>query len=71
MVRALPRGVALLRVDTPIGRVLVISDRLSEHERHIAQVIAAYRIRDGARAVLLKECEVAQIANEIPQEVAA
>ena len=64
MRRRLPRGVALVRIETPFGRLLWVSDRLSEAEAQGARVIAARKIREGAKAVVLREIEVALIVAD-------
>lgn len=62
----LPRGVAIVRVQTPLGRVVLLSDRLSEEERRMAQVMAIQKIRDGAHLyVVIGELEVASALAEV------
>jgi len=56
--------VALVRVETPLGRLLWISDRLSDEEAQGARVMASRRIREGARAVVLRETEVALVVED-------
>lgn len=58
---ALPRGVALVLVRTPVGRVVLVSDRLSDPERFAAMTIACYKMREGAHAVVLRELEIAAV----------
>lgn len=71
MVTRLPNGVAMLRVETPIGRLILLSDRLSDHERYVAGIIAETKIHEGARAVLLQETEVGAVALACPLREAA
>lgn len=54
----LPRGIALVRVQTPLGRWVVVSDRLSEEEARAARLIACERAKHGARAIVLGEMEL-------------
>lgn len=61
----LPRGVALVRVVTPIGPVTALSDRLSKDERTVALAMAHQKIRDGAHAVILGELEVSAVLREV------
>lgn len=61
----LPRGVALVRVETPLGCVLAVSDRLSKEERTIALAMACQKVRDGARAVVLGELDVYAVLREV------
>ena len=61
----LPRGVAIIRVETPLGRVVLLSDRLSADERRTAQVMACERIRGGAVAVVIQELEVVSVLAEV------
>ncbi len=63
MVRCLPRGVALVRVETPVGCLLWVSDRLSDDEELVAKVIALIRVKMGARAVVLREMEVVEVLH--------
>lgn len=54
----LPRGIALIRVQTLHGKVVVSSDRLSKDELRAAQFIASRRCADGAWATVVHESEV-------------
>ena len=54
----LPRGIALVRVQAPQGKVVICSDRLSKDELRAAQFIASRRCAGGAWATLVHENEV-------------
>lgn len=60
----LPRGIALVRVETAFGRWVVVSDRLSDEEARAARLIACERARHGARAIVLGEMEVVDALRE-------
>ena len=60
----LPRGIALVRVETPLGKWVAVSDRLSEEEAKVARIVASERVRRGARAVVLGEIEVAAMLRD-------
>lgn len=60
----IPHGVALVRVETPLGSVVVVSDRLSSEEERTARIIAADRVSSGSRAVVLGELEVARVLHD-------
>jgi hypothetical protein len=60
-IRHLPRGLALVRVETPIGRIVWVSDRLSPAEERAARILACDRVRQGARAVVLSELELSAV----------
>ena len=67
----LPRGVALVRVETPMGLILVVSTHLSKCEEIAAMTVAAYRAFHGEKAVLIQELEIAVVASEVEHHVKA
>lgn len=62
--RSLPRGIAVVRVQTPFGRIVVWSDALTEDEARTARLIAFQRIQAGARAVVVSMLDVAAAIAE-------
>jgi len=64
MLMNLPRGIALVRVQTPLGKWVVVSDRLSADEAQVARIIACERARQGAHAVVLGELEVVSTLHD-------
>jgi hypothetical protein len=64
VVRHLPRGVALIRVDTPIGRIVWVSDRLLPDQQRGARLIACERIHRGLRAGVIGELELYSLLEE-------
>ena len=60
----IPHGVALVRVETPFGPLVVVSDRLSSEEERTARIIAADRVHSGKRAVVLGELEVVRVLHD-------
>jgi len=63
---SLPRGIALLRVDTAFGKFVVCSSALTEEEERIARAIAADRIRRRAAisAVLLNVLDLLAVIQD-------
>lgn len=56
----LPRGVGLIRIMTPLGRVVLESDRLTQEQANYAKAIAAYlATTQGHTVVLLREIDLA------------
>ena len=67
----LPRGVALLRVETPVGLLVVASNHLSQAEEVAAFTVASWRAFHGEKAVLIQELEIAVVASEVEHHVKA
>lgn len=62
----LPRGIAVVHVQTPIGRVVLLSDRLSDEERRVARVMAIQKLRDSPHSyVVIREMEVVSVLAEV------
>jgi len=55
---ALPRGIGLVRAQTPWGPVVMVSERLTDEEANAARIIAAERIVEGHSFVLLKVSDI-------------
>lgn len=62
MVR-LPKGIGLVRVATPLGTRVLVSDRLSPLEEEVGR-IAASALGKGCPVVLLSELEIARLVSE-------
>ena len=61
-----PRGIAIVHVQTPVGRVVLLSDRLSDEERRVAQVMAIQKLKDGPHSyVVIRELEVVSVLAEV------
>lgn len=60
----MPRGIALVRIETPLGRVLVWSDKLTVEELRLARAVAGHLSRCGSRAVVLTNCEVEELLTD-------
>lgn len=54
----LPNGVAVVRAETPWGKVVLVSDRLTDEEAEAARILAADRVMAGLPFVLLKVTDV-------------
>lgn len=53
--RRLPRGVAVIRVRTYAGPVVLVSDRCPKSLRRAARLVAAYGMATGSDGVLVRE----------------
>lgn len=55
---ALPLGIGLVRAETPWGKVLMVSERLTDEEAAAGRLIAADRVLDGHPIVVLKVSDI-------------
>ena len=58
---ALPRGVALVRIASPVGVVILVSGRLTQKEEERARLAATALGLAGRPIVVLSEAELARI----------
>lgn len=61
---SLPHGVACVRVEIPLGRIVVCSSSLTEEEARVARAVAFQKVKDGARAVVISMLELATVMRE-------